>query len=55
MRVAAGEDLEGVGEQRIAREQGGGLVKLLVAGEAPAAQVTVVNQWQIIVYEGVGM
>ena len=53
--VAAGEELEGERDQRVAREQGGRLVEGLVAGRSAAPQVGVVHARQVVMDQGVRM
>ena len=45
VRIGIGKHLEGGSQQPIAGEHGGRLVKLLVAGRAPTAQITIVHRW----------
>ena len=53
--VGFGEEPERVGEQGVAREQGHGFVKLLVASGFAAAQIGVVHARQIVVDQAVSV
>ncbi len=55
LRIAFGEKAEGVGEKSVAGEDGGGFVKLAVAGGAAAAKFGVVHARKVVVDEGVGV
>ena len=50
-----GHDLKGLGEQAVPGQDGGGLVKLLVAGGPAPAQIVVVHGRQIVVDQGIGV
>ena len=47
--------IEGLGEQAVPGQNGGGFVELLVAGGLAPAQVIVIHGRQIVVDQGVGM
>lgn len=53
--VALGEETEGVGEERVAGEEGGGFVELLVRRGPAAAQVVVIHARKVVVDERVGV
>ena len=53
--VAGREEFEGVGEQGVAGEEGGGFVEGFVAGGATAAEVVVVHAGEVVVDQRVGV
>ena len=53
--VALGEETEGVGEERVAGEEGGGFVELFVRRGPAAAQVVVIHARKVVVDERVGV
>ena len=53
--VVAWQQLEGVGEEGVAGEQGGGLVELLVRGGTTPAKVIVVHARQVVVHQRVSV
>lgn len=48
-----GHKPEGVGQQGVARKDGGGFIEGLVAGGAATAQIVIIHRGQIVVDEGV--
>ena len=50
-----GHKPEGVGQQGVARKDGGGFIEGLVAGGAATAQIVIIHRGQIVVDEAVGM
>src|SRR5690606_31992677 len=55
LAITFGENSEGVGEEGVARENGGGFVELTVAGGAAAPEFGVVHAGKVVVDEGVGV
>lgn len=49
------QDLEGEGQQPVAREHRGRFVEFLVAGRPPAPQIAVVHRREVVVDEAVGV
>ena len=49
------EDFEGKGQQRIAGENGGGLVKGLVRGGLATAEIIVIHGREIVMHQRVAM
>ena len=49
------DDFKGIGQQTVAGQNGGGFVKLLVAGWFAAAEVVIVHGGEIVVNERIGM
>ena len=50
-----GHKPEGVGQQGVARKDGGGFIEGLVAGGLPPAHAVVVHAGEIVVDEGIGV
>jgi two-component system, OmpR family, sensor histidine kinase QseC len=55
MRLFVADDFKGIGQQTVAGQNGGGFVKLLVAGWFAAAEVVIVHGGEIVVNERIGM
>jgi len=53
MRVGAREDVEGEGQEPVARQNRGRLVERLVGGRVPAPQIIVVHRRQVVVHQRV--
>ena len=55
MRRGIGEHVEGVSQQSVAGQNGGGFVKSLMRGRSSSPQIVVVHRRQIVMHERVAM